>query len=104
MIGDKSATTAEGVARSSTSGHSLAPLCAHAKPLFSEKAGVITLSYLGAERAIPNYNVMGVAKAALEASVRYLAAELGPKQVRVNAISVGPIRTWPALPLAAFST
>jgi enoyl-[acyl-carrier protein] reductase I len=55
---------------------------------------VITLSYLGAERAIPNYNVMGVAKAALEASVRYLAAELGPeKQVRVNAISAGPIRT-----------
>ena len=80
--------------RDSISAYSLAPLCAHAKPLFSEKAGVITLSYLGAERAIPNYNVMGVAKAALEASVRYLAAELGPeKQVRVNAISAGPIRT-----------
>ena len=95
LIGDYSATTAEGFARSlDISAYSLAPLCAHAKPLFSEKAGVITLSYLGAERAIPNYNVMGVAKAALEASVRYLAAELGPeKQVRVNAISAGPIRT-----------
>ena len=70
--------------------HSLAPLCRHAKPLFNEKAGVVTLTYLGAERAIPNYNVMGVAKAALEASVRYLSAELGPdKQVRVNAISAG---------------
>ena len=95
LIGDYSATTAEGFARSlDISAYSLAPLCAHAKPLFSEKAGVITLSYLGSERAIPNYNVMGVAKAALEASVRYFAAELGPeKQVRVNAISAGPIRT-----------
>ena len=75
-------------------GSSLAPLCRFAKPLFSEGASVITLSHLGAERAIPNYNGMDVAKAALEASVRYLAAELGPeKQVRVNAISAGPIRT-----------
>ena len=55
---------------------------------------IVTLSYLGGERVVPHYNVMGVAKAALEASVRYLAAELGPeKQVRVNAISAGPIRT-----------
>ena len=76
------------------SAYSLAPLCRYAKPLFTPGASVITLSYLGAERAIPNYNVMGVAKAALEASVRYLAAELGPeKNVRVNAISAGPIRT-----------
>ena len=60
LIGDYSATTAEGFARSlDISAYSLAPLCAHAKPLFSEKAGVITLSYLGSERAIPNYNVMG---------------------------------------------
>ena len=95
LIGDY-ATTAEGFARSLDISATPVSLCAHAKPLFSEKAGVITLSYL-AERAIPNYNVMGVAKAALEASVRYLAAELGPeKQVRVNAISAGPIRTWPA--------
>ena len=68
------------------------PLCAHTKLVFSEGRGDHA-SYLGAERAIPNYNVMGVA-CALEASVRYLAAELGPeKQVRVNAISAGPIRT-----------
>ncbi|QEY32302.1 enoyl-[acyl-carrier-protein] reductase FabI [Synechococcus sp. RSCCF101] len=95
LVGDYSATTAEGFARAlEISAYSLAPLCRLAKPLFSEGAGVITLSYLGAERAIPNYNVMGVAKAALEASVRYLAAELGPdRQVRVNAISAGPIRT-----------
>jgi enoyl-[acyl-carrier protein] reductase I len=95
LIGDYSAISPEGFARAlEVSAYSLAPLCRYAKPLFNEGASVITLSYLGAERAIPNYNVMGVAKAALEASVRYLAAELGPeKQVRVNAISAGPIRT-----------
>jgi enoyl-[acyl-carrier protein] reductase I len=95
LIGDYSAISPEGFARAlEVSAYSLAPLCRYAKPLFNDGASVITLSYLGAERAIPNYNVMGVAKAALEASVRYLAAELGPeKQVRVNAISAGPIRT-----------
>jgi enoyl-[acyl-carrier protein] reductase I len=95
LIGEYSAISPEGFARAlEVSAYSLAPLCRYAKPLFNEGASVITLSYLGAERAIPNYNVMGVAKAALEASVRYLAAELGPeKQVRVNAISAGPIRT-----------
>jgi enoyl-[acyl-carrier protein] reductase I len=54
---------------------------------------IVTLTYLGGERAVPNYNVMGVAKAALEASVRYLAADLGPSNIRVNAISAGPIKT-----------
>ncbi len=95
LVGDYSATTAEGFARAlDISAYSLAPLCKFAKPLFTQDASVVTLTYLGAERAIPNYNVMGVAKAALEASVRYLSAELGPdKQVRVNAISAGPIRT-----------
>ena len=95
LIGDYSAISPEGFARAlEVSAYSLAPLCRYAKPLFRPGASVITLSYLGAERAIPNYNVMGVAKAALEASVRYLAAELGPdNQVRVNAISAGPIRT-----------
>ncbi len=95
LIGDYSATSSEGFSRAlDISAYSLAPLCKYAKPLFSENAGVVTLTYLGADRAIPNYNVMGVAKAALEASVRYLSAELGPeKQVRVNAISAGPIRT-----------
>ena len=94
LVGDYSNISPEGFARAlEVSAYSLAPLCKYAKPIFSEGASVITLSYLGAERAIPNYNVMGVAKAALEASVRYLAAELGEKQVRVNAISAGPIRT-----------
>ncbi len=95
LIGDYSETSVEGFTRAlEISAYSLAPLCKYAKPLFSESAGVVTLTYLGADRAIPNYNVMGVAKAALEASVRYLSAELGPdKQVRVNAISAGPIRT-----------
>lgn len=65
-----------------------------AYPLMKENGGgLITLTYLGAERVLPNYNVMGVAKAALEASVRYLAADLGPEKIRVNAISPGPMRT-----------
>ena len=95
LVGNYSATSSEGFSRAlEISAYSLAPLCKYAKPLFSKGAGVVTLTYLGAERAIPNYNVMGVAKAALEASVRYLSEELGPEnQVRVNAISAGPIRT-----------
>ena len=64
-----------------------------AQPLLGHGGSLVTLSYLGAERVTPNYNVMGVAKAALEASVRYLAADLGPLGVRVNAISAGPMRT-----------
>ena len=62
----------------------------------------MTLSYLGAERVVDNYNVMGVAKAALEASVRYLAADLGPDGIRVNAISAGPVRTLAASGIAGF--
>ncbi len=62
----------------------------------------MTLTYLGAERALPNYNVMGVAKASLEANVRYLAASLGPEGIRVNAISAGPIRTLAASGIANF--
>lgn len=64
-----------------------------AGPLMGEGGSLITMTYLGAERVTPNYNVMGVAKAALEASVRYLANDLGPRGVRVNAISAGPVRT-----------
>ena len=64
---------------------------------------VITLTYLGSQRAIPNYNVMGVAKAALEATVRYLALDLGEKGVRVNAISAGPIRTLAASAISNMS-
>jgi len=66
-------------------------------PLMEGRAGsIVTLSYLGGERVVPHYNVMGVAKAALEMSVRYLAADLGPKGIRVNAISAGPIKTLAA--------
>jgi enoyl-[acyl-carrier protein] reductase I len=65
-------------------------------PLMAKGGSIVTLSYYGAEKVIPNYNVMGVAKAALECSVRYLAADLGPQGIRVNAISAGPIRTLAA--------
>ena len=64
-----------------------------AKDLMTDGGSMITLSFLGSERVMPNYNVMGVAKAALEASVRYLAADLGPRNIRVNSISAGPMRT-----------
>ena len=72
---------------------SLTALTKRAVPLMGEGGSIITLSYLGGERVVPNYNVMGVAKAALEMSVRYLAVDLGPKGIRVNAISAGPIKT-----------
>jgi enoyl-[acyl-carrier protein] reductase I len=65
---------------------------------------ILTLTYLGAVRVFPNYNVMGVAKAALEASVRYLASDLGPAGVRVNAISAGPIRTLAASGISGFTS
>ncbi len=65
---------------------------------------VVTLTYLGGERAVPHYNVMGVAKAALDASVRYLAWELGPSNMRVNAVSAGPVRTLAARSIAGFPT
>jgi len=75
------------------SAFSLTALAKRVVPLMGESGSIITLSYLGGERVVPNYNVMGVAKAALEMSVRYLAADLGPKGIRVNAISAGPIKT-----------
>jgi enoyl-[acyl-carrier protein] reductase I len=68
-----------------------------------EGGSIVTLTYLGAERVVPHYNVMGVAKAALEATVRYLAHDLGPKNIRVNAISAGPIRTLAARGVAGIS-
>ncbi|WP_187647322.1 enoyl-ACP reductase FabI [Nitrosophilus labii] len=71
-------------------------------PLMKEGGSILTLSYLGAQRYIPHYNVMGVAKAALEASVRYLAADLGPQNIRVNAISAGPIKTLAASGIGDF--
>ena len=73
--------------------YSLIALARAAAPLMTEGGSIITLSYFGAEKVVPNYNVMGVAKAALESTVRYLAYDLGKKNIRVNAISAGPIKT-----------
>jgi enoyl-[acyl-carrier protein] reductase I len=79
------------------SSYSLTALVRRTAPLMEGRGGsVVTLSYLGGERVVPHYNVMGVAKAALECSVRYLAADLGPRGIRVNAISAGPIKTLAA--------
>jgi len=83
--------------------YSFAALAKAGLPLMEgRKAALLTLSYLGAVRAIPNYNVMGVAKASLEATVRYLAQNLGPKGIRVNAISAGPIKTLAAAGISGF--
>ena len=76
--------------------YSLIAVARAAAPLMTEGGGIVTLSYYGAEKVVPGYNVMGVAKAALEATVRYLAGDLGPKGIRVNAISAGPIKTLAA--------
>ncbi len=85
------------------SAYSLAALAKAARPLMAGRRGaLLTLSYLGAERALANYNVMGVAKASLEATVRYLALNLGPEGTRVNAISAGPIKTLAAAGIANF--
>jgi enoyl-[acyl-carrier protein] reductase I len=84
------------------SAYSLVALARAARPLLRPGSSVLTLTYYGAEKVVANYNVMGVAKAALEASVRYLAADLGPDGVRVNAISAGPVRTLAAAGIAGF--
>jgi enoyl-[acyl-carrier protein] reductase I len=84
------------------SAYSLVALTKAAHPLLRPGSSVMTLTYYGSEKVTANYNVMGVAKAALEASVRYLAADLGPEGVRVNAISAGPIRTLAASGIAGF--
>jgi enoyl-[acyl-carrier protein] reductase I len=85
------------------SAYSLVALARHAAPLMAErKASMLTMTYMGSEKVIPHYNVMGVAKAALEASVRYLAHDLGPQGIRVNAISAGPIRTLAAAGISGF--
>ena len=75
------------------SAYSLVAVAKRAEPLMQNGGSIVTLSYYGAEKVVPNYNVMGVAKAALEASVRYLAGDFGPQGIRVNAISAGPVRT-----------
>jgi enoyl-[acyl-carrier protein] reductase I len=85
------------------SAYSFPALCKAARPMMQGRNGsVLTLSYLGAVRALPNYNVMGLAKASLEASVRYLAASLGPQGIRANAVSAGPIKTLAASGIGNF--
>lgn len=88
------------------SSYSLVALARAAVPLMERRGGgsIVTLTYLGSERVFPNYNVMGVAKAALECSVRYLASELGEKGIRVNAVSAGPIKTLAASGISGFSS
>src|SRR2546421_6050267 len=96
-------TSREGFALAlDVSAYSLVALVREARPLLVRGSSVLTLTYYGAEKVVPTYNVMGVAKAALEASVRYLAADLGPDGIRVNAISAGPIRTLSAAGIAGF--
>jgi enoyl-[acyl-carrier protein] reductase I len=88
------------------SAYSLIALTRGAVPLMEKRGGgsVLTLTYLGSDRVFPNYNVMGVAKAALEANVRYLAADLGPRNIRVNAVSAGPVKTLAAAGISGFSS
>jgi enoyl-[acyl-carrier protein] reductase I len=87
------------------SAYSLVALAQRAAPLMEGRKGsILTLTYMGSEKVIPNYNIMGVAKAALEASVRYLAYDLGPKGIRVNAISAGPLRTLAAAGISDFKS
>jgi len=84
--------------------YSLIAVARAAAPLMSEGGSMLTLTYYGSDKVFPNYNVMGVAKAALEATVRYLAASLGPKNIRVNAISAGPIKTLAARGIGDFAS
>jgi enoyl-[acyl-carrier protein] reductase I len=101
-----SQTSREGFRKAlDVSAYSLIALARRAAPLMEARGGgsILTLTYLGSERVFTNYNVMGVAKAALEASVRYLASELGPRNIRVNAISAGPVKTLAASGISGFS-
>ena len=94
LTGEFSKTSRQGFSQAlEISTYSLTQLAGAAKPLMTKGGSIVTLTYLGGVKVIPNYNVMGIAKAGLEMSVRYLASELGPNNIRVNAISAGPIRT-----------
>jgi len=105
MKGDFLNTTREGFRIAhDVSVYSLIAVSRAAAPLMTEGGSVITLTYFGAEKVVPGYNVMGVAKAALEATVRYLANSLGPKNIRVNAISAGPIKTLASRGVGDFGT
>ncbi len=85
------------------SAYSLAALARGAAPLMTDGGSILAMSYYGAEKVVPHYNVMGVAKAALESSARYLAYDLGPKKIRVNCISAGPVNTLAARGIAGFA-
>ena len=85
------------------SAYSLVALARAAAPLMTDGGSIVAMSYYGAEKVVPHYNVMGVAKASLEASTRYLAYDLGPKKIRVNCISAGPVNTLAARGIAGFS-
>jgi enoyl-[acyl-carrier protein] reductase I len=103
LDGDFVDTSRDGFALAmDVSAYSLVGIVRAARPLLHPGSTVLTLTYYGAEKVVAHYNVMGVAKAALEASVRYLAADLGPQGVRVNAISAGPIRTLAAAGISGF--
>lgn len=94
LVGDFSSVSRQDFVQAiEVSAYSLVSLSRAAKPLMTEGGSILTLTYLGGVKVVPNYNTMGIAKAALEMNVRYLAAELGPQNIRVNAISAGPIRT-----------
>lgn len=84
--------------------HSLVRLARRAEPLMADGGSILTMSFYGSEKVVPGYGIMGPVKAALEATVRYLAAELGPRHVRVNALSTGPVQTRAASGLAHFDT
>jgi len=106
LQGEYIKTTAEGFRIAlSAMAYTLLPLTRGARPLMQAAGGgaVVTLTYLGSERVVPGYNVAGVAKAALESSVRYLANDLGPENIRVNAVSAGPIKTLAASGIAGLS-
>ena len=103
LIGDFSQTSLTGFRTAlEISCYSLIDLVRRGRPYLSDDASILTLSYLGSQRSIENYNIMGVAKAALESSVRYLAAELGPSGIRVNTLSAGPVKTLAAAGIPGF--
>ncbi|MFP3418551.1 enoyl-ACP reductase FabI [Bacillus sp. SIMBA_154] len=105
LVGEYLNTNREGfLLAHNISAYSLTAVAKAARPLMTEGGSIVTLTYLGGERVVANYNVMGVAKAALEASVKYLAADLGAEGIRVNSISAGPIRTLSAKGISGFNT
>ncbi|MFP7311636.1 enoyl-ACP reductase FabI [Bacillus safensis] len=105
LVGEYLNTNREGfLLAHNISAYSLTAVAKAARPLMTDGGSIVTLTYLGGERVVSNYNVMGVAKASLEASVKYLAADLGAEGIRVNSISAGPIRTLSAKGISGFNT